>query len=123
MRDMIQVVNGAIIREYIPKNATMLDGTSVSNYDLLPDEDLKLEGWLPVSENIPEYNDSTQYLQFKEYIIREDEVIRTYTIVDIVIEPEEPTELDILKAKINAMVEREEFLEDLIAEMAMMVYD
>lgn len=38
-------------------------------------------------------------------------------------EPPQPSEIDILKAQNKALVDRQEFLEDVIAEMAMMVYD
>ena len=37
--------------------------------------------------------------------------------------PIQPSEVNILKAQLNATVERQEFIEDLIAELAMMVYD
>lgn len=38
-------------------------------------------------------------------------------------QPKEPTEMDVLKAQNKALSDRQEFLEDVIAEMAMMIYD
>lgn len=38
------------------------------------------------------------------------------------IKPEPPDELTLLKAQLQAMTERNEFIEDVIAEMAMEVY-
>lgn len=38
-------------------------------------------------------------------------------------EPLKPSEIDLLKAQLMTSLDRQEFLEDLIAEMAMMVYD
>lgn len=42
-----------------------------------------------------------------------------------IVEPGQPTptEVDILKAQIRASADRQEFIEELIAEMAMIVYD
>ncbi|QUH21065.1 hypothetical protein [Alkaliphilus sp. B6464] len=123
---MVQVINGEIIQYNLPKVGTLKDSSTVSGYHLLDEEILKQEGWLPLEDILPEYDEQTQYLIDDGYEILQDKVIKKYKVENIPIEEEIPTvpsEVDILKAQNKALVDRQEFLEDIIAEMAMMVYD
>lgn len=76
-----------VIEKPLPKTGQLKDGRTVSGYDLLPNETLMNEGWLPLEEQKPEYDEETQLLQFGEYIIEEDKVIAVYTVIDV---PQEP---------------------------------
>jgi hypothetical protein len=46
----------------LPHSGVLSDGRTVSNYHLLPQEILTSEGWLPVEEVKPVYDESTQKL-------------------------------------------------------------
>mgnify|MGYP001047545328 FL=1 len=87
---LIEGENGIeVIEKPLPKTGTLKDGRTVSGYDLLPEETLIQEGWLPLIEQKPEYDEETQLLQFDKYIIEEDKVIAVYTAIDV---PQEPIE-------------------------------
>ena len=47
-----------------------------SGYHLLDEETLKEEGWLPLEDIKPEYDEETQYLASDGYEILEDKVIK-----------------------------------------------
>lgn len=95
---MIQVIDGEIVKYSLPKVGILKDGSTVSGYHLLDEEILKDEGWLPLEDIQPEYNEETQYLVHDGYEILEDKVIKKYSIVDI---PEpQPNEIDVLNNKI-----------------------
>ena len=80
---MIQVINGEIKQYSLPKTGTLKDGRTVSGYHLLDDDILREEGWLPLEDNPPEYDEETQYLANDGYEILEDKVIKKYRIEDI----------------------------------------
>ena len=82
----IRVANSKIIETQLPKTGTLKNGQTVSGYDLLVEDILLAEGWLPFEENKPEYDEDTQYLEFIDYTITEDKIIANYTVKDI--EPE-----------------------------------
>ena len=88
---MIQVIEGKIKQYNLPKTGTLKNGSTVSGYHLLDNEILLDEGWLPLEDVEPEYDEETQYLANGGYEILEDKVIKKYSIVDIA-EPE-PDEL------------------------------
>ena len=90
---MIQVIEGEITQYSLPKTGTLRDGRTVSGYHLLDEEVLKEEGWLPLEDVKPEYNEETQYLVTDDYEILEDKVIRKYRVEDIV-EEVEPRDLE-----------------------------
>ena len=69
---MIQVINGEIKQYSLPKVGTLKDGRTVSGYHLLDEEVLLDEGWLPLEDNPPEYDEETQYLANDGYEILED---------------------------------------------------
>ena len=90
---MIQVINGEIKQYSLPKTGTLSTGETVSGYHLLDEEILKEEGWLPLEDNPPEYDEETQYLIQDGYEILEDKVIKKYRIEEIP-EKEEPRDLE-----------------------------
>lgn len=85
---MIQVINGQITQYNLPKTGTLKDGRSVSGYNLLDEDTLKQEGWLPLEDIQPGYDAETQYLIHDGYEVLEDKVIVKYRIEDIPIEEE-----------------------------------
>ena len=91
---LIQVINGEIKQYSLPKTGTLKDGSTVSGYHLLDEEVLLEEGWLPLEDNPPEYDEETQYLANDGYEVLEDKVIKKYRIEDIV-EEVEPRDLEV----------------------------
>ena len=89
---MIQVINGEITQYSLPKVGTLSDGSTVSGYHLLDEEILLGEGWLPLEDIQPEYDEETQYIMQDGYEILEDKVVKKYRVEDIS-EREEPRDL------------------------------
>lgn len=76
----------------LPETWQLKDGRTVSGFHLLDNEIHIQEGWLPVIDDIPQYDQETQYIQFDKYEILEDKVIRKYTVENTPEpEPPEPT--------------------------------
>lgn len=96
---MIQVINGEIKQYSLPKTGTLKNGSTVSGYHLLDEETLLEEGWLPLEDIQPEYDEETQYLASNGYEILEDKVIKKYRIEEMP-EREEPRDL---KAEIEEL--------------------
>lgn len=90
---LVQVINGKIAQYSLPKTGTLKNGSTVSGYHLLDGETLLEEGWLPLEDVEPEYDEKTQYLVNDGYEILEDKVIKKYKIEDIS-EREEPRNLE-----------------------------
>jgi len=90
---LVQVINGKITQHSLPKTGTLKNGLTVSGYHLLDEEVLLDEGWLPLEDVEPEYDEETQYLVNDGYEILEDKVIKKYKIEDIS-EREEPRNLE-----------------------------
>ena len=91
---MIQVINGEIAQYSLPKTGTLKNGSTVSGYHLLDEEILLDEGWLPLEDIQPEYDEEIQYLFTDGYEILEDKVIKKYRIEDIP-EREEPRDSEV----------------------------
>ena len=91
---MIQVINREIAQYSLPKTGTLKNGSTVSGYQLLDEEVLLDEGWLPLEDVKPEYDEETQYLVNDGYEILEDKVIKQYRIEEIP-EREEPRDLEV----------------------------
>lgn len=85
---MIKIKNGIIERIGLPNVGTLTDGSTVSNYDKLPQETLTGEGWLPVENDKPIFDTLTQYLVFDSYEILTDKVIAHYKTIDIGLDPQ-----------------------------------
>jgi hypothetical protein len=81
------VQNGQVAQVGFPSSGTLSDGRSVSNYDLLPKSALLAEGWLPLVENKPTHDPTTQELQLTGYTIEAERVIANYETVVIVAIP------------------------------------
>ena len=109
---MIQVINNEIKQYKLPKTGTLKDGRTVSGYHLLDEDVLKDEGWLPLEDSPPEYDEETQYLIQDGYEILEDKVIKKYKIEDVP-EPIEP-EPDIIEILENKIVELEETIDTML---------
>ena len=80
---MIQVIEGKIKQYSLPKTGVLKDGSTVSGYHLLDEETLRSEGWLPLEDIKPDYDEETQYLVNDGYEILEDKVIKKYRIEEI----------------------------------------
>lgn len=78
---MVKVINNQIVAHNLPETGYLNNGSSVSGYDKLPIEVLKAEGWLPLTEEIPQCGDN-QHLELSEYRIESDKVVRVYVAVD-----------------------------------------
>ena len=90
---LVQVINGKIAQYSLPKTGTLKNGSTVSGYHLLDEEILLDEGWLPLEDIPPEYDEEIQYLANNGYEILEDKVIKKYSIEEIP-EREEPRDLE-----------------------------
>ncbi len=66
----------------LPKTGKLLDGRVVSNYHLLPQETLTAEGWLPYIDEKPEYDSSTHRARPTGYDVQEEQIVRTYEVVE-----------------------------------------
>lgn len=67
----------------LPFTGILKDGRTVSNYNLLPTETLKAEGWKPMEEVKPTYDEATQYLAVDTAIDAGDKITVAYKAVDI----------------------------------------
>jgi hypothetical protein len=75
-----KVENGQVTQAHLPQSG-VLDGKTVSNYNLLPESVLLAEGWLPLELNQPEYDPETQELRLAGYTIEADKVKANYEAV------------------------------------------
>ena len=80
---LVQVINGKIAQYSLPKTGVLKDGSTVSGYHLLDEETLLDEGWLPLEDIPPEYDEEIQYLVQDGYEVFEDKVIKKYRIEEI----------------------------------------
>lgn len=74
----------------LPRSAKLSNGTWVSNYHLLPEETLREEGWLPLEEVIPQYNEETHYLEQDTVAEVDGRLVITYKAVEL---PPDPIDL------------------------------
>ncbi len=101
---MIQVIEGKIKQYNLPKTGTLKNGSTVSGYHLLDEELLREEGWLPLEDIPPEYDEETQYLANDGYEILEDKVIKKYSIEEIP-EREEPRDLEVEVEELRQIID------------------
>ena len=66
----------------LPPSGVLLDGRTVSNYDNLDIETLTTEGWLPVEEIKPAYDEAMQMLVIDSSVQQADKIVVTYVAVD-----------------------------------------
>ncbi|TCU72855.1 hypothetical protein EV204_105191 [Tissierella praeacuta] len=84
--NIVQVKNNQVVKYTLPKVGILNDGSTVSGYDtlMLSNPDLaKEEGWIPLEDIKPIYNEETQYLLDNGYEILSDKVIKKYKIENI----------------------------------------
>ena len=106
---MIQVKENKITKYSLPKTGMLSTGETVSGYHLLDEETLRSEGWLPLEDIRPEYDNETHYLQPNGYDIQEDKVVRLYEIVEIPpIEPDSMERIKELEETLNILLGNEE---------------
>jgi len=74
-----RVENGNVVVG-LPSIGTLKNGNSVSGYNLLPEGILIEEGWLPLIENIPQYNNETEVLQGPNYVVETTQITANYII-------------------------------------------
>ncbi|WFA10324.1 hypothetical protein [Tissierella sp. Yu-01] len=79
-------------------------------------------------ENMQDRESLYQYYKNAGYVLIEEHNITEGNFLIFDTKPNQPvenvpSEEDILKAQNKALADRQEFIEDLIAELAMMVYD
>lgn len=83
----------------LPKVWALKDGTTVSGFHLLDSATLIQEGWLPVEEVVPTYDETTEYLTNPQYEVLADKVIKRYSVGIIPKEEpiiQEPSEIEVL---------------------------
>lgn len=61
----------------LPSTGQLSDGRWVSNYNLLPDDILRAEGWKELVEVKPSFDDTTHYL-VQDSVVETDVVTVTY---------------------------------------------
>lgn len=66
-----QVQNGQIVQIGLPDTG-IIDGRTVSNYDLLPNDVLRAQGWIPCTEIQPDYDTGTQQLVVDSEMVSAD---------------------------------------------------
>lgn len=67
----------------LPTSGVLSDGRTVSNYHLLPESVLLSEGWKPIKEVKPTFDEATQYLVVDTAVDKGDKITVTYKAVDI----------------------------------------
>ncbi len=96
----VLVENGQVTKTRLPRTGTLKDGSTVSNYNLLPHDVLIAEGWLPLVDEPPETDEGFRAV-LTGYEIYEDTVEAVYEIEEIIPMPVSDVDL-IEKAKLKA---------------------
>lgn len=68
------------------------------------DEILLNDGWLPLEEHLPSYDESTQYLANDGCVVLDDRIIVKYRIVEIP-EREEPRDLEVEVEELRKIID------------------
>lgn len=76
---MIQVKDGKVVKEELPKNGFLADGRAVSNYRYLPKKELEKEGWVEPLKVIPTITED-QELGNRKYELKNNKWIETYEV-------------------------------------------
>lgn len=112
----------------IPKVWKLKDGRTISGFHLVNSGIHKQEGWLPLEDNKPEYNEETHYLTNPQYEILEDKVVRTWEVAENPPMPDPvPSKEDILESEIAELwfhnMTLEFRLEDTEVELSQLWYE
>ncbi len=102
---MVQVKDGKIIRRSLPKTGVLSNGRTVSNYDRLPAERLREEGWLPVVTIHPAFDPEKEYLGTPTYTIEEDGVVKEYQVLPLPDAPDDVELIDLLEIAVIEITE------------------
>ena len=63
----VKVEGNQVVSTELPEVGVLKDGRMVSGYHLLPEDVLKEEGWLPLVDNPPAFDPSSEVLKFVGY--------------------------------------------------------
>ena len=96
------VENNVVVQVGLPKTGTLKNGSTVSNYNLLPHDVLLAEGWLPLIDEPPAVNEGFQAV-LTGYEIYADRVETLYSIEEII-----PTPLSESKIKESASLKAQQ---------------
>jgi diketogulonate reductase-like aldo/keto reductase len=103
-----KVVNGQVVQIGLPTNDVLTTGENagslVANYHMLDEDTLKLEGWLPLTNNQPVYDNATQYLEHAGYTVGVTEVVVNYLVKQIAPVTAIPTTEERLRAVEEALL-------------------
>ena len=119
----VYVENGIVKQKGLPRTGTLKDGSTVSNYNLLPHEILLAEGWLPLIDDPPETDDKHRAVR-TGYEIYGDRVEAIYSIEEIIppaISEEELQDKASLKAQqlaVKPLIQAESLSSDEMLEVA-----
>jgi len=117
------IENGEVTKTSLPKIGTLKNGSTVSNYNLLPHDVLLAEGWLPLIDEPPE-TDTKHRAVITGYEIYTDRVETVYSIEEIIppaISEEEIHDKAILKAQqlaLKPLIQAESLSSDEVLEVA-----
>jgi len=117
------IENGEVTKTRLPKVGTLKDGSTVSNYNLLPHDVLLAEGWLPLIDETPETDEKHRAVR-SGYEIYEDRVEVVYEIQEIIppaLSESELRESASLKAQqlaMKSLIQTESLSSDEILEVA-----
>ena len=107
---MIQVINNEIKQYKLPKTGTLKDGSTVSGYHLLDEEVLLEEGWLPLEDIKPEYDEETEIVVATGYDIQTDKVVKLYEVKPMPVEEEYPD----VKAMEQTIIEQQQLIDTIL---------
>lgn len=81
---LVFVRDGQVVTTRLPASSQRNDGRTVSNYDRLPEQALREDGWLPVDDPSPPAHDpDTEQVVRDGYEVGKDEVTIRYRVEPI----------------------------------------
>ena len=119
----VLVENGQVTKTRLPRTGTLKDGSTVSNYNLLPHDVLIAEGWLPLVDEPPETDEGFRAV-LAGYEIYGDRVEAIYSIEEIIpppIQTEELVEQAQIKAQklaVKSLIQNDSLSTEEIIELA-----
>jgi hypothetical protein len=117
------IENEQVTKTKLPKTGTLKNGSTVSNYNLLPHDVLIAEGWLPLVDDPPETDDKHRAVR-TGYEIYGDRVEAIYSIEEIIpppIQTEELVEQAQIKAQklaVKSLIQNDSLSTEEIIELA-----
>jgi hypothetical protein len=117
------IENGQVTKTRLPKTGVLSDGSTVSNYNLLPHDVLIAEGWLPLIDDPPDTDEKHRAVR-TGYEIYGDRVEAIYSIEEIIpppIQTEELVEQAQIKAQklaVKSLIQNDSLSTEEIIELA-----